>query len=130
MTAPSFGAGDYLPGILSHRIAKALTAALHEDEPIVLPTPEGNGLFMIEAQLLEGDRVRAIYHSAFWIRDEAYLRSGPRLAVNHNYFELDGHPLAVVGTTYMSSEVQTTLFRASECVCVESRTWVKSTTPD
>jgi hypothetical protein len=89
---------------------KALTAALHEDEPIVLPTPEGNGLFMIEAQLLEGDRVRAIYHSAFWIRDEAYLRSGPRLAVNHNYFELDGHPLAVVGTTYMSSEVQRLYF--------------------
>ncbi len=38
------------------------------------------------------------------------LRSGPHLAVNHDYFELDGHPLAVVGTTYMSSEVQRLYF--------------------
>ena len=59
---------------------------------------------------MEGDRVRAIYHSGFWIRDEAYLRSGPRLSVNHDYFEVDGHPLAVVGTTYMSSEVQRLYF--------------------
>ncbi len=89
---------------------KTMTAALPADEPIVLPSPEGKGLFVVEAQLLEGDRVRAIYHSAFWIRDEAFLRSGPRLSVNHNYFELDGHPLAVVGTTYMSSEVQRLYF--------------------
>jgi hypothetical protein len=77
---------------------------------VTIPPPDGKGLFTIEAQLLEGDRVRAIYHSAFWIRDEAYLRSGPRLSVNHDYFELDGHPLAVVGTTYMSSEVQRLYF--------------------
>ena len=54
--------------------------------------------------------MRAIYHSGFWIRDEAYLRSGPQLSVNHDYFELDGRPLAVVGTTYMSSEVQRLFF--------------------
>ena len=65
---------------------------------------------MVEATLMEGDKVRAIYHSGFWIRDEAYLRSGPRLTVNHDYFELDGQPLAVVGTTYMSSEVQRLYF--------------------
>jgi hypothetical protein len=79
-------------------------------DPVVLPSPEGKGLYIIEAQLREGDRVRAIYHSAFWIRDDSYLRSGPRLGVNHDYFELDGHPLAVVGTTYMSSEVQRLYF--------------------
>jgi hypothetical protein len=79
-------------------------------DAVVLPSPEGKGLYIIEAQLLEGDRVRAIYNSAFWIRDESYLRSGPRLRVNHDYFELDGHPLAVVGTTYMSSEVQRLFF--------------------
>jgi hypothetical protein len=79
-------------------------------EPVVLPAPEDKGLYIIEAQLLEGNKVRAIYHSGFWIRDESYLRSGPRLSVNHDYFELDGHPLAVVGTTYMSSEVQRLFF--------------------
>ena len=45
-----------------------------------------------------------------WIRDEAYLHSGPPFSVNRDYFELDGHPLAVVGTTYMSSEVQRLYF--------------------
>jgi hypothetical protein len=86
------------------------TVTAMANQPIVLPAPEGRGLYIIEAQLLEGDRVRAIYHSAFWIRDESYLRSAPRLGVNHDYFELDGHPLAVVGTTYMSSEVQRLYF--------------------
>jgi hypothetical protein len=80
------------------------------NQAIVLPAPASQGLYILEAQLLEGDRVRAIYHSAFWIRDESYLRSGPHLGVNHDYFVLDSHPLAVVGTTYMSSEVQRLYF--------------------
>ena len=87
-----------------------VTAVVPSNEPVVLPAPEGKGLYFIDAQLLEGDKIRAIYHSGFWIRDEAYLRSGPHLGVNHDYFELDGHPLAVVGTTYMSSEVQRLYF--------------------
>ena len=78
--------------------------------PSSCPPPDGKGLYIIEAQLMEGDRIRAIYHSAFWIRDESFLRSGPHLGVNHDYFELDGHPLAVIGTTYMSSEVQRLYF--------------------
>lgn len=79
-------------------------------QPVSVPAPKNKGLYIIEARLLEGDQVRAIYHSGFWIRDEAYLRSGPRLSVNHDFFELDGRPLAVVGTTYMSSEVQRLYF--------------------
>lgn len=87
-----------------------VTAAVPSTGPIPVPPPEEKGLHFIEAQLMEGEQVRAIYHSAFWIRDEAYLRSGQHLSVNHDYFELDGHPLAVVGTTYMSSEVQRLYF--------------------
>jgi hypothetical protein len=87
-----------------------VTATVGAAEPVMLPAPEGKGLYIIEAQLLEGGHVRAIYHSAFWIRDESFLRSGPHLGVNHDYFELDGQPLAVVGTTYMSSEVQRLYF--------------------
>jgi len=75
-----------------------------------LPAPKGKGFHTIQAELVQGNRVRAIYHSGFWIRDEAYLRSGPKLSSNQHYFELDGHPLAVVGTTYMSSEVQRLFF--------------------
>lgn len=84
-------------------------------QPIQLPAPSGKGLYIIDAQLVEGhtgfhDAVRAIYHSGFWIRDEDFLRSGPKLTVNHDYFELDGRPLAVIGTTYMSSETQRLFF--------------------
>jgi hypothetical protein len=86
------------------------TATLPSVSPVMIPAPQGKGLYIIEAQLLQGDRVRAIYHSGFWIRDDAYLRSGPRLGVNRDYFEVDGRPLAVIGTTYMSSEVQRLYF--------------------
>lgn len=87
-----------------------LTATLPSSQPISLPPPEATGLQMIEAELMEGNGRRAIYRSGFWVRDEDYLRSGPRLTVNRDYFEIDGHPLAVVGTTYMSSEVQRLYF--------------------
>jgi hypothetical protein len=90
--------------------ASALNIGLPAAGPIALPAPGTKGLHVIEAELLEGDKVRAIYHSGFWIRDEAYLRSGPRMTVNKDYFEMDGQPLAVVGTTYMSSEVQRLYF--------------------
>jgi hypothetical protein len=86
------------------------TAAVPASQPLVLPPPTTKGLYIIEAELLEGDKRRAFYRSGFWIRDEAYLRSGPRLTVNHDYFEVDGHPQAIVGTTYMSSEVQRLYF--------------------
>jgi len=85
-------------------------AAASSMEPIVLPAPSGRGLYTVEARLVEGDTVHAIYHSGFWIRDENYLRSGLHLSVNENYFEVDGHPIAVVGTTYMSGEAQRLYF--------------------
>jgi hypothetical protein len=86
------------------------TATIPVTAPIALPASDAKGLHIIEAELMEGSNVRAIYHSGFWIRDEDYLRSGPRLSVNQNYFEIDGKPLAVTGTTYMSSEVQRLYF--------------------
>src|SRR6185437_5860952 len=78
--------------------------------PIVCPAPKTKGLHTVTAQLLVNGKVSRTYHSAFWIRDLDYLRSGPKLSVNKDYFELDGKPLAVIGTTYMSSEVQRLYF--------------------
>lgn len=86
------------------------TVKLPAAQPILFPAPKGRGLYTISAELLEGSEIRATYHSGFWIRDLDYLRSGPRLTVDPNYFELDGHPLAVVGTTYMASDVQRLFF--------------------
>ena len=88
----------------------SVNANVPSTDSLTLPTSEGKGLHIVEARLMEGERLRAIYHSAFWIRDKDYLRSGPHLSVNHDYFELDGQPLAVIGTTYMSSEVQRLYF--------------------
>jgi hypothetical protein len=78
--------------------------------PVSLPSPATKGLHVIEARLLEDGRVHAVYRAGFWMRDAAYLRSGPRLSVNRDSFELDGRPLAVVGTTYMASDVQRAFF--------------------
>jgi hypothetical protein len=74
------------------------------------PPPHGRGLYTIEAKLLDGNRTVATYRTGFWVRDTDYLRGGPRLGVNKDYFELDGKPLAVVGTTYMASDVQRLFF--------------------
>jgi hypothetical protein len=89
---------------------QSATISLPARQATVLPAAQGKGLQIIEARLLEGATLLAIYHSAYWIRDEAFLRSGPKLAVNADYFTLDDKPLAVVGTTYMSSEVQRLYF--------------------
>lgn len=87
-------------------------ASLQKSESFTvrLEPPKEKGLHIITAQLDVDGKPYKIYHSAFWIRDLEYLRSGPHLTVNHDYFEVDGHPLAVVGTTYMSSEVQRLYF--------------------
>jgi hypothetical protein len=87
-----------------------VTLTLPNSQALALPPPVTKGLWLIDAELMEDAKVVAIYRSGFWIRDETYLRSGPRLTVNRDFFELDGNPLAVVGTTYMSSEVQRLYF--------------------
>jgi hypothetical protein len=89
---------------------QSIAMTLPANTTAVLPAATSKGLYVIEARLLEGNAIRAIYHSAFWIRDEAFLRSGPRFGVNADYLTIDEKPLAVVGTTYMSSEVQRLYF--------------------
>ena len=86
------------------------TVSLPSPEPTVAPAPSEKGLYVIEARLMEGSEVRAHYRSGFWIRDEEFLRGGSKLGVNQDYFERDGKPFAVVGTTYMSREVQRLYF--------------------
>lgn len=77
---------------------------------INLPPVATRGFHHVEAKFYEGKNLVRVYHSGFWIRDEQYLRSGSKLSVNADYFELNGRTLPVVGTTYMSSEVQRLFF--------------------
>jgi hypothetical protein len=86
------------------------TVQIPSFQTIAFPAPHSSGLFKIDAELLDRNKARAVYHSAFWIRDQAYLRSGPHFTVNKDYLELNGKPLAVVGTTYMASDVQRLFF--------------------
>ena len=79
-----------------------------------LPESSGEGLQEVTARLLVGGETRGIYHTGFWMRDERFLRSGPRVSVNQDYFEIDGRPLPVVGTTYMASDVPAAVFHAPE----------------
>ena len=66
---------------------------------------EGKGFHTVEATLLRGGKPLRTYRSGFWMRDWQYLLSGPNLTVGSDYFELDGKPLPVVGTTYISGDV-------------------------
>jgi hypothetical protein len=87
------------------------TAAVPGSQGVELAPPTGKGMFTIEAKLMEGSKVRAIYHTGFWIRDDAWLHTGQAVSVNKDFFELEFKPIAVVGTTYMSSEVQRLYFQ-------------------
>ena len=51
-------------------------------QPLIYPAPKEKGLHTITARLMVDGKVRAIYRSAFWIRDLDYLRSGPKLTVS------------------------------------------------
>ena len=66
---------------------------------------EGGGFHTVEATLLRDGKPLRTYRSGFWMRDWQYLLSGPKLTVGSDYFALDGKPLPVVGTTYMSGDV-------------------------
>jgi hypothetical protein len=89
------------------KTTKTLTAAADSVQSIVLPpeAAEGNGLHSVEATLMRGGAALWTDRTAFWMRDWEYLKSGPKLTVGNDYFQLDGKPLPVVGTTYMGSDV-------------------------
>ncbi|UWZ85825.1 cellulase family glycosylhydrolase [Occallatibacter riparius] len=74
---------------------------------ITLPqsASKGRGLHTVQATLLRRGQPLWTYRTGFWLRDLAWLNSGPRLTVDSDYFQLDGKPLPVVGTTYMASDV-------------------------
>lgn len=83
-----------------------LTVPADPTHTITLPTEasDGQGLHTVEATLLRGGQPIWTYRSAFWMRDWDYLLSGPKLSVGSDYFQWNGKPLPVVGTTYMSSD--------------------------
>ena len=83
------------------------TGAFPDVHRLTLPgsAEGGRGFRTVEATLIRNGKPVRIYRSGYWMRDWNYLLSGPKLTAGSDYFELDGKPLPVVGTTYMSSDV-------------------------
>jgi len=77
---------------------------------ITMPAAADKGLHTVTATLFEGKKPRGVYRTGFWIRDLEYLNSGPKVSLNKDFFEVDGHQISVMGTTYMSSDVQRDFF--------------------
>jgi len=77
------------------------------DRVLTLPqsAAEGKGFHTVEATLVRDRKPLRTYRSGFWMRDWQYLLAGPKLTVGSDYFELNGKPLPVVGTTYMAGDV-------------------------
>lgn len=106
--APTSSSSD-----LIHIRVTSEDGAVHDDETtpvaatLTLPSAaaEGKGFHTVEATLLRDGKPLRTYKSGFWMRDWQYLHSGPKLSVGTDYFKLDGKPLPVVGTTYMSGDV-------------------------
>ena len=68
-------------------------------------TESGRGFHTVEATLIRDGKPLRVYRSGYWMRDWNYLMSGRKLTAGTDYFELNGKPLPVVGTTYMSGDV-------------------------
>lgn len=84
-----------------------MTMLADASHPVTLPqsAAEGIGLHTVTATLERDGQPLRTYESGFWMRATGYLASGPKLTAGHDYFELDGKPMPVVGTTYMSGDV-------------------------
>lgn len=69
------------------------------------------GLHTVVARLHCGKSVCGVYRTGFWVRDVSAMRTGPVVTVDRDFFQIDGRPLPVVGTTYMASDVQRQYFK-------------------
>ena len=76
-----------------------------------LPSSGRPGFHRVDVQMSCGVNKCGSYNTGFWVRDEAYLHSGPAVTVDNNYFRIDGKPIEVIGTTYMASDAQRLYFR-------------------
>ncbi len=79
-------------------------------QQLTLTADNRKGLHVVTSRLFEGERLRDVYRTGYWLRDEAMLNFGPRSSVNGDFFEFDGKAQFVAGTTYMASDVQRQFF--------------------
>jgi hypothetical protein len=78
---------------------------------VTLATSGRRGFHNVEVAMRCGETRCGTYRTAFWVQDEAYLESGPKVTVDDHYFRVDGQRIEVIGTTYMASDAQRLYFR-------------------
>lgn len=72
--------------------------------PVSFPSASEPGLYRLRTTYESGGKVREVYHTGFWIRDERWLLEGPRLSAGRTYFRKDGVPFLPFGANYFSTD--------------------------
>jgi len=67
--------------------------------------PLAPGLYRVAVTLEDAAGSPGATEGGFWVRDDALLRSGPRLTASRDWLRRDGRVFPVVGTTYMAGDV-------------------------
>lgn len=67
--------------------------------------PLAPGLYRVAVMLEGAAGAPRNAESAFWVRDDALLATGPRLTASRDWLRRDGRVFPVVGTTYMAGDV-------------------------
>ncbi|MGA7614030.1 MAG: hypothetical protein WBX15_02510, partial [Thermoanaerobaculia bacterium] len=63
------------------------------------------GLHHVDVSIPDANWNPSATTTGFWVRDDALLRTGPRLTVSKDWLRRDGKVFPVIGTTYMASDV-------------------------
>ncbi|OPH56357.1 glycoside hydrolase [Paenibacillus ferrarius] len=72
---------------------------------IPVPLDIQRGLYRVTCKAASEDGELRVLRQGFWGHDHQLLAEGQPIACGRDYFIKDGHPLPVVGMTYMTSDV-------------------------
>jgi len=72
---------------------------------VSLPAATSPGLHRVHLRLRAGSRLLARDTTGFWCRDNKLLYESPALSAGEEFLQRDGHPMPVIGTTYMAHRV-------------------------
>src|SRR2546430_3837412 len=61
---------------------------LFRSQTMLFPAPKEKGFHVIQAELLDGTKVRNVYHSGFWIRDAEFLRDRKSTRLNSSHSQI------------------------------------------
>ncbi|ASN04169.1 beta-galactosidase [Virgibacillus necropolis] len=71
----------------------------------IVPIDIKPGLYAITCHTVSSTGEKRILHQGFWGMDKNLLQTGDIMTCDRDYFQKDGHPMPIVGMTYMTSDV-------------------------